>query len=148
MNLEKEYKKNYYQQNKEKIKERTKKYREDNKEKHKEKAKKYREENKEKLKEQAKKYREENKEKIRAYTKTEKGKKTHKINSWKQQGIKSDNFDEVYDRYINCNNCELCSIELITGMYGSNKKCLDHNHQTGLVRNVVCNKCNVKRDLI
>ena len=26
-----------------------------------------------------------------------------------------------------------------------NKKCLDHDHKTGLFRNIICNRCNVIR---
>ena len=57
-------KKEYYEENKEKIKEQRKKYREENKEKIKNQRKKYREENREKVLEQKKIYRENNKEKI------------------------------------------------------------------------------------
>ena len=57
--------KEYYQENKEKIKELKKKYREENKEKIKESKKEYNKINKERIKEYNKKYREENKEKIK-----------------------------------------------------------------------------------
>ena len=57
--------------------------------------------------------------------------------------IKSENFDELYDRYINTNNCELCEIELEEGIV-ANGRCLDHNHETGLFRNVLCRSCNSK----
>jgi hypothetical protein len=58
-------KKEYYQENKEKIKEREKEYREENKEKIKERDKDYYEKNREKVKERHKEYREENKEKLK-----------------------------------------------------------------------------------
>jgi hypothetical protein len=58
---EKQYKKEYYQKNKEKIKE----YREKNKEEIKEYKKQYNEKNKEKIKKQKKEHREKNKEKIK-----------------------------------------------------------------------------------
>ena len=59
--------KEYYEQNKEKIKEKKKEYREQNKEKIKEKKKEYQEQNKEKIAEKAKERYEANKEKIKEY---------------------------------------------------------------------------------
>ena len=60
---------------------------------------------------------------------------------WKKKGIllteKFKNYDELYDYYDKCNNCELCNMKLDIC-----KKCLDHDHVTGLFRNVVCNSCN------
>ena len=138
----------YYEKNKEKIKEYNKEYKEKNKEKIKEKAKEYKEENKEKIKEQKKeqnkKYREKNKEYQKEYLKTEKGKKCFRIQNWKKRGIKSDNYDSLYEYYLNVKNCELCEIELVEGCK-SNSRCLDHCHSTKLFRNVLCNSCNVKR---
>jgi len=121
------YRKNYYEKNKEKIKETRKKYIENNKE---------------KIACQVKEYAKNNKEKILEYRKTEKCKKCFKISNWKKYGVVSDDFDKLYDYYINCRNCELCNIELIEGNCGNNKKTLDHDHDTGLFRNVLCNTCN------
>jgi hypothetical protein len=78
---EKEYKKEWYQKNRENVLQNVKKYKEENKEVLKEKNKKYREENKdnlkkwreenkEKIREQRKKYREQNRDKISQYEKT------------------------------------------------------------------------------
>jgi len=130
----KEYYKKRYEKNKEKIKEKVKKYQEENKEKIKEKVKKYQEENKEKIKEKQKKY-----------NQTEKGKEVLTIARWMQQNIISNDYPALYKYYKSCKNCENCGIELVEGNYGSNKKCLDHDHITGLFRNVLCQSCNVKR---
>tara|TARA_R110000824_G_scaffold93846_1_gene226897 strand:+ start:29 stop:451 length:423 start_codon:yes stop_codon:yes gene_type:complete len=131
------YLKEYREKNKEKIKE----YRENNKDQMKE----YNKNNLEKIKEYKKEYYETNKEKIKEYIKTEQGRKTSRISDWKRKGVINNDFNSLYNYYINCKNCENCSIELIEGMYGSNKRCLDHDHKTGLFRNVLCNSCNIKR---
>ena len=122
-------------------KEYQKEYRKANKEKQKE----YRE----KAKEYQKDYRENNKEKAKEYNKeyrkTEVGIKSQRISKWKQRDVISDDYDKLYEMYMNTNNCEECNIELIEGRYGNNRKCLDHCHKTGEFRNVLCNGCNNKR---
>ena len=124
----KEYKKEHYLKNKEKIKEKNKEYYLKNKEKHKEKTKEYAIKNKGKIKE---------------YNQSPKGKKSNTISKWKQSGLIADNIDELYDRYINSTNCELCGNE-----YKNTKdRCLDHDHNTGLFRNVVCQSCNTSSKL-
>ena len=105
--------------------------------------------NNEKLKEQHKQYKLNNKDKIKEqkkeYQKTDNGKKSLRIASWKQLGVISDDFNELYEKYINTNNCDNCDVELIHGMFGNNKKCLDHCHTTGQFRNVLCHGCNIRR---
>jgi len=163
----KEYDKKYREKNKEQKKENDKKYREKNKEQIKQQHKEWREENKEHIKEyrkehkqQQKEWREENKEHIKEYRKehkqqqkewskeyikTDKGKKVRRISKWKQSGLICENYDKIYEIYVNTNECDNCGIELVEGNYGSNKKCLDHNHRTGLFRNILCTTCNTIR---
>ena len=69
-----------------------------------------------------------------------------RIYNWKRQGIKSDNYENLYLKYKNTNNCELCHCEL-KGR-GTFKKCVDHCHDTGYVRNIVCGTCNNKLPII
>ena len=105
--------------------------------------KKWRNNNKEYLKE----YRENNKEKINEYYKeyyqTEKGKKIRRIDLWKQRGIKTDDYDFLYDWYMSINNCLICDVELISGSGIKNQKHLDHDHETGEPTMVVCGYCNL-----
>ena len=124
----------YYLANKDKIKERVKKYHNENKEKIKEYKKEYREKNKEKTKQYYKEYK-------KNYEQPEEGKKKEKIRSWKKIGVKHDDFSSLYDYYLNCKKCEECGKEDIKGC----NKHLDHNHATGLFRNVLCNSCNLRR---
>jgi hypothetical protein len=134
---QKEYMKEYTEKNKEKKKEYDKEYREKNKDKIKEKRKEY-----------MKEYTEKNKEKIseygKKYNQTETGKKCNRITTWKQIGVKSDDYNSLYEYFINVKNCEECNVELVEGIV-INGRCLDHDHSTGLFRNVLCRSCNSKR---
>ena len=100
----------------------------------------------EKQKEYLKQYREKNKEKIKSYYKNPDNLKNKRIYRWKKWGIISDNFDELYEKYINTEFCELCSVELTEDKNNSKTtRCLDHDHKTGEFRNILCHSCNVKR---
>ena len=100
----------------------------------------WREANKDKIKE----WRENNKEYRTEYLKTEAGKKSQRISRWKNIGIKSDDYNSLYEYYLSVKNCEECNIELVEGCK-SNSRCLDHDHETGIFRNVLCISCNSKR---
>tara|TARA_R110000823_G_scaffold296684_1_gene416695 strand:- start:75 stop:428 length:354 start_codon:yes stop_codon:yes gene_type:complete len=107
------------------------------------------EKRKEYCKEYHKEYYQNNKELInghhKEYRQTEQGIKSRRISDWKYCGISLDyDYDIIYDIYINCNVCDFCNVELIEGNYGSNKKCLDHNHITGEIRGILCQMCNIK----
>ena len=101
--------------------------------------------NKEKQKEYNKVYYEKNKEKHKEYNQSEAGKKSRRIFDWKRCGVKHDDFDSLYEVYINTKFCEQCNIELVEGNFGANKKVLDHDHETGEFRNVICHLCNIRR---
>ena len=49
--------------------------------------------------------------------------------------------ETIYDRYINSSQCELCNKVYKNSM----DRKLDHCHQTGKFRNIVCNGCNLRK---
>ena len=51
--------------------------------------------------------------------------------------------DELYERYINSTECELCNKEY----KNTTDRHLDHDHTTGLFRNIVCCSCNASSKL-
>jgi hypothetical protein len=103
--------------------------------------------NHEKCLEQAKQKREteEYKQRMKEYRQSEAGKKSARITQWKRFGVISDDFNALHDKWKNTTYCEECNVELCEGNNGTNKKTLDHDHNTGLFRNIICNRCNVKR---
>ena len=66
-----------------------------------------------------------------------KGKKTSLKSTWKKRGLNMDNFDNIYDRYINTECCDKCKCS-----FENTTKCMEHNHITGEFRGVVCRSCN------
>lgn len=121
------YNKAYYKKNREKLLE---------------KQKQYNEQNKEKIFTYHKQYNEQTKEKIsnyqQKYYKSIDGKKIHTINCWKKRGLINDNYSELYDYYLTINKCNVCNYVFDD----SNWRCMDHDHQTSLFRQILCNNCN------
>jgi len=100
----------------------------------------------EKRKEYHREYRKKNKEKIAEYDQTPARKKSHRIYYWKRRGVICDDWDVLYERYLNTEFCELCNIKLTEDKVNTKTtRCLDHDHNTGEFRNVVCWLCNIKR---
>lgn len=127
-----------------------KKYRDNNKEKIKNKEKEYRENNKEKIKGYQKEYRDDNKEKkkesYRLWSQTDTGIKSKRIGTWKHSGIICEDFDELYNHYLRTSYCDICKVELTYDKrITCSTKCLDHCHESGQVRNILCHSCNTKR---
>ena len=85
------------------------------------------------------------KEYNKEYQQTEKGKMNTKISKWKNSyGLiceSRDDYELIYFTWLNSSRCEECNIEYTK----ENKKCMDHCHDTGLFRNILCNSCNTKR---
>tara|TARA_R110002050_G_scaffold67991_2_gene147438 strand:+ start:1827 stop:2195 length:369 start_codon:yes stop_codon:yes gene_type:complete len=95
-------------------------------------------------KEYMKEYNQRKKKELQEYWKTPKGKKTKRISEWRRWGIKGD-LDEIYDIFINTQNCDICKRELTTDKYAtSTRRSLDHSHITLYYRFVCCHSCNTK----
>ena len=60
--------------------------------------------------------------------------------SWLSRGLKcnDEEFELLYNRYINSEYCELCGIEYVK----RHNRHMEHSHETGEFRNIVCNRCN------
>ena len=65
-------------------------------------------------------------------------KKLTAYHHWKKRGLNMDNFDNIYDRYVNTECCDICKCS-----FENTTKCMEHNHKTGEFRGVVCNMCNL-----
>jgi hypothetical protein len=74
------------------------------------------------------------------YFKSEKVVKQRRIARWKKYGIICNNYDEMYNIYINTSKCDYCNKDF----ENSKERCLDHNHETGEVRGILCRDCNWK----
>ncbi len=62
------------------------------------------------------------------------------IANWKKYGIKSDDYDKLYEYHMSIKNCELCNVYFDDSF--KNQRSLDHDHQTGLYRKTLCRGCN------
>ena len=82
---------------------------------------------------------EECKERIKNWRKTPNGQKYIALNNWKRYGVIHEDFDNLYEHYMNTNVCNVCKV-IFTD---KNNKCLDHDHENGQFRYILCNSCNV-----
>ena len=94
-------------------------------------------------------YRQKHREYYQAYYKTEHGKKSRVISQWKRNGLietKQYTYSNLYDAYLYHDTCENCSIQLTVDARNTHTtKCMDHDHTTGIFRDILCMVCNIKR---
>ena len=141
----KEYLRLYNLKNKEKIKEKKRLWYIKNKEAINEISRLYHHEHKEKLNKISKLYYE---KKGKLYLKTSDGLKIRRIRDWRRRGVFdhfNDNFETLYKIYQSTKFCENCNVELNIEGDDRTRKCLDHCHQSGYFRNILCHCCNVRR---
>ena len=132
----KEYRKNNKERIKEQRKEYNKEYYQNNKEHKIAQSKEWYENNKEHKKEYDKEYSKE-------YRQTEKCQMIFTIANWERRGVIYPDMKELYYIVKMTTHCHYCWVELIEGNFG-NHKCLDHNHETGEPRGVICQTCNLR----
>ena len=77
------------------------------------------------------------KEKQKAYRQTPQGKKNHSMNDWRSRGVNNVD-DKLYNKYINTHCCDVCNNEFKNSL----DRHLDHNHDTGDFRQILCRACN------
>ena len=61
--------------------------------------------------------------------------------SWKRIGLNMDNFEHIYQEYIHTTHCQLCNKQF----ENTRERQMEHDHQTGEFRNIVCRSCNQKK---
>ena len=76
------------------------------------------------------------------YITTDSYDKSNRISNWKIQGL-IDNYDKVYEIFEYTLFCDECRCDL--DQCSKSVKCMDHDHTTGLFRNILCKSCNSKR---
>jgi len=73
------------------------------------------------------------------YLKTDIGIKNRTIRGWKKCGIIDGDFESVYEYYLSESECPICNHD-----FSKYNKVLDHDHETGEIRMVLCQMCNLR----
>jgi len=138
------YAKKYYKSNKEAYTNRHKKYYLNNREMDAERSKKYNTNNKEKVAERKKEWRRKNKERCREYQKKYRQKNFERKRNnhyMLKYGISLDKYNELFKNQNGL--CAICGgIERVWCWGKLRPLAVDHNHETGEIRGLLCCNCN------
>ena len=139
----KEHQRRYRENNKDKIKKTRDVWNENNREAKKEHQRRYRENNKDKVKKSRAGWYEKNREHINKYQLERLEKKENKMKQmiyvWKRAGIISDDWNSIFNIWYEATECWCCN-----KFFEKGDKCLDHDHETGEPRAILCRVCNWK----
>ena len=67
--------------------------------------------------------------------------KSRRISTWKRRGVIHQDFDTLYQSYLESTICGRCNIPF-NNTVKATSRCLDHDHLTGEVRAFLCSVCN------
>ena len=92
---------------------------------------------------------------IKEYRNSDRWIKSSRISNWKTGGLIEGEwngipytYDDIYELYLSTDNCDFCHRELTYDKKtSSTTKQMDHDHETGLFRNIICNRCNSQMKL-
>ena len=145
----KAYQKEYKRKNKERIKEQQKQNLKDYYQRKKEEIstyqKQYREKNKEIIKEKEKERYQKNKDKPNPKPKKNIPTKITREYGWKKNSIILN--EDTYEKFEEATRCVSCNVKFEKNI-NNTRKCLDHHHASGHVRNIICSKCNANRRVV
>jgi len=71
-----------------------------------------------------------------------------RINQWKHRGLilrENETYEDIYKIYKNSTHCDNCKIKFIDEQNNPSQKCLDHCHNTGFFRFILCRGCNMNK---
>jgi len=78
------------------------------------------------------------------YKKTDRGRKNNRISRWRRSGLilqSDETYESIYKIVDECELCMNCGSEFSDkGLF---RKCMDHDHETGFFRAVLCCRCNL-----
>jgi len=101
---------------------------------------KYRNKNREKLREKYKEYNNSHKKERAEWCKnSDLHYKSRTIHNWKRIGVKFDDLESLFELYLNETKCWICLEEFDKRI----NKHLDHDHETGEFRYILCRSCNI-----
>jgi len=67
----------------------------------------------------------------------------HTIRNWKKYGLicrGDETYKDIYNEVMSVTHCELCNVEFTDEI--ADQRCMDHCHETGFFRKVLCRRCN------
>jgi hypothetical protein len=96
------------------------------------------------LRERVKRWRAENPEYLRNYRK-ENRRRIYLVESLRKYGITQDQYEAIWD--LQAGSCAICT-QPFDWSEKQTKPHIDHDHKTGLVRGLLCNRCNTVLGLV